>query len=146
MMKTKDKYNSLGKLIVKKLRDETYDNYKKEIDNSKSLSVEEYYQLPRNIEYDKNLQNIEDERFEFFKSLNEKQKEQLDKLILKTLDETAFNILREIEDGHSLGESISLKFNNTSIDDVYDEFLSGTFYGEYFLWLKSFSDFGEYQY
>lgn len=146
MMKAKDKYNSLGKLIVKKLRDETYDNYKKEIDNSKSLSVEEYYQLPRNTEYDKNLQNIEDERFEFFKSLNEKQKEQLDKLILKTLDETAFNILREIEDGHSLGESISLKFNNTCIDDIYDEFLSGTFYGEYFLWLKSFSDFGEYQY
>jgi len=145
-MSVKENYNKLGKILVKKLRDENYSNYIENINNAKSITREEYYKTPRNPNYDKEFQKIEDERFDFFCSLNDKQKEQLDKLILKMLDEVAFNILREIEEGHIMEDSISLTYNGKNIDEVYNEFLSGTFFGEYFLWIESFSKYGKFQY
>ena len=139
-------YNKFGEKIVEKLRDENYLNYLKNSESARKLTLKEYYDLPRNENYDKKLQKIDDDRFEFINSLNNKQKEQLDKLILKTLDETSFNFLREIEDSFHYNESIGLIYQGKSIDDIYNYFLSGTFFGEYFLWIEKFSKYGEYQY
>ncbi len=144
-MSIQEKYNTFGKKLVKKLRDENYNSYLEQNKLAKKISLREYYNLPRNDEYDVKLQKIDDERFEFINSLNDKQKEQLDKLILKTLDETAFNFLREIEEDFFDNESIGLIFQGNSIEDIYNEFLSGTFFGEYFLWLDKFSKYGNYQ-
>ncbi len=142
----KNKYESFGKTLVKKLRDENYNSYLKQTDLARKISLKEYFDLPRNEEYDPKLQKIDDERFEFINGLNDKQKEQLDKLILKMLDETAFNFLREIEESYHFKESICLVFEGNSVGSIYNEFLSGTFFGEYFLWINQFSEYGEYQY
>ncbi len=139
-------YVDFGRLIVKKLRDEVYNNYKINTKEINDLNTEDYYENQKNREYDEKYRKIDDERFEFIKGLNKEQKIQLDKIILKTLDEVAFNFLREVEEGYNLGNSISLKFKEKEVDDIHKEFSSGTFFGEYFVWLKLFSDFGEYQY
>ena len=140
------KYNDFGKAIIEKLRDENFSNYLKSTELARKITKEDYYNLERNKNYDSNLQKIDDERFEFINSLDDNQKEQLDRLILKTLDATAFNFLREVEESFHFNESIGLIFKGKSIEDIYDEFLSGTFFGEYFLWINKFSKYGEYQY
>ncbi|WP_428743085.1 hypothetical protein [Tenacibaculum sp.] len=140
------KYNDFGKIIIEKLRDENFFNYLKSIELARKITKEDYSNLERNKNYEPSLQKIDDERFEFINSLDDNQKEQLDKLILKTLDGTAFNFLREIEENFHFNESIGLIFKGKPIEDIYDEFLSGTFFGEYFLWVNKFSKYGEYQY
>ncbi|WP_417786037.1 hypothetical protein [Tenacibaculum sp.] len=140
------KYKKFGEIIIKKFRDENYANYLKSTEQARKITINEYYNLKRNENYDSNLQKIEDERFEFINSLSGTQKEQLDKLILKTLDDTAFNFLREIEEDFHFNESVGLIFKGKSIEDIYDEFLSGTFFGEYFLWINKFSKYGDFQY
>ncbi len=145
-MSIEGKYKKLGKILVEKLRDENFKNYLEQSNYAKSLSLKEYFDLPRNSEYDPELQKIDDERFEFLNSLNNKQTEQLDKLILKTLDESAFNFLREVEERLIDNKGLGLIFEGDSIEDVYEEFLSGTFFGEYFLWVTNYSKYGEYQY
>jgi len=57
----------------------------------------------------------------------------------------AFNFLREIEEGLCSEKSIGFIFEEKPIGELYDEFLSGTFFGEYFLWLEKFSIHGAYQ-
>lgn len=141
-----EKYKKFGEIIIKKFRDENYANYLKSTEQARKITIKEYYNLKRNENYDSNLQKIEDERFEFINSLSDTQKEQLDKLILKTLDDTAFNFLREIEGDFHFNESIGLIFKGKSIEDIYDEFLSGTFFGEYFLWINKYSKYGDFQY
>ena len=44
------------------------------------------------------FQKLNDERFEFFNSLTEKQTETLNRIVLNILDSTAFNFLREVEE------------------------------------------------
>ena len=144
-MSAQKKHDDFGRKIVEKLRDENYDNYLNQADSARKISLKEYHDLPKNEEYDPNLKKIEDERFEFINGLSDKQKEQLDKLILQTLDATAFNFLREIEEGLHDNKSIGLTFQGSSIAEIYNEFLSGTFFGEYFLWLEKFSKHGEFQ-
>jgi len=85
-MKDNKKYEKFGRLIVSKLRDEVYSNYLEESTNTRLTSKVAYYKKDRNPNYDSDFQKTDDERFEFFNSLNENQKEQLDKLILKTID------------------------------------------------------------
>lgn len=140
------KHESLGKVIIKKLRDENYESYLDNNELARKITTKEYYKLPRNENYDKDLQKIEDERFEFINSLSDEQKKQLDRLILKVLDETSFNFLREIEENFHSKESIGLTYQGKSIEDIYNHFLSGTFFGEYFLWIEKFSKYDKYQY
>lgn len=145
-MSTQKDYENFGKILVKKLRDENYSNYLKQSNSARSITLNEYYSLPKNSEYDPKLQKIDDDRFEFMNSLNDKQKEQLDKLILKTLDEASFNFLREVEESFYDNKSIGLTYKGNLVEDIYNEFLSGTFFGEYFIWINKFSKYGEYQY
>tara|TARA_R110001583_G_scaffold60219_13_gene179047 strand:- start:1335 stop:1772 length:438 start_codon:yes stop_codon:yes gene_type:complete len=145
-MSIQNKYNEFGKKIVEKLRDENYKSYLKQNKLPREISLEEYYKLPRNNEYDPSLQKIDDERFEFINSLSNKQKAQLDKLILKTLDESAYNLLRTIEEDFFTKKSIGLTYEGKSLEEIYGEFLSGSFFGEYFLWIGKFSGYGGYQY
>lgn len=71
---------------------------KKDEDFAKSMTSEEYYKLPRNPHLDKEIQKLNDERFDFYNSLNEKQIEALNKIVLNVIDSTAFNFLRELEE------------------------------------------------
>ncbi len=145
-MKTTDDYKNLGRTIVKKLRDENFQTYLDYKEYTSSMTLDDYKDLPKNPEYDSELQKLEDDRFNFFNSLDEQQKKQLDQLILSILDATAFNFLRTIEENQAGNEGIGLIFDKKDIRQIYFEFLSGTYYGEYFLWLKKFSKFGQYQY
>ncbi len=139
-------YNDLGKIIIEKFRDESFKQYLMLKDYSKSISKEEYYELPRNPNIDIELQKNEDERFEFLISLNDKQIEYLDKLVLMILDFTSFNILREIEENLDENESLGLTINGNKVENISNELLSGTLFGEYFLWIDKNSKYGKYQY
>ena len=109
------------------------------------MTLEAYNNLPKNPNIDKNIQKNIDDNFKFLNSLNLFQKEQLNKLILKTLDETAFIFLREIEEGLIDDDSIGLIYKGKEISSIYNEFLSGTFFGEYFLWAENYSLYGKVQ-
>ena len=134
-----------AKIIIKKLRDENFKYYLDLKKRAGSMSLEEYYKLPRNPNYVPELQKIDDERFEFLNSLDETQKKALDKLMLNSLDSTAFNFLREIEENLNKEKSIGLTINGKKIEEYTKQLLSGTLFGEYFIWCENFSDFGEFQ-
>ena len=145
-MKFSKNYKELGEIIVKKLRDENFDYYIKNKDFGKSMSAKEYSELSKNPNLAPELQKLKDERFEFFNNLNEKQIETLNRLILNILDSTAFNFLREIEENLDYNESIGLTMNGEKVEEIIPEFLSGTLFGEYFLWIEKNSKFGGFQY
>ncbi|WP_312090659.1 hypothetical protein [Chryseobacterium sp.] len=137
--------DELGKIIIKKLRDENFEYYLSQRKKAESMTLEDYYKLPRNPNYAPELQKIDDERFELLNSLNENQKHKFDKLILNILDFTAFNFLREIEENLDNENGIGLTINGKKIEEINQDFLSGTLFGEYFLWCQNCSEFGEYQ-
>lgn len=138
-------YKEIGEIIVKKLRDENFEYYIKNRDFGKSMSEKEYSELSRNPNLAPELQQLKDERFDFFNSLNEKQIGILNRLILNILDSTAFNFLREIEENLDYNKSIGLTVNGEKIEEIMPEFLSGTLFGEYFLWTEKNSKFGRFQ-
>ena len=144
-MKQSKNYSDFGKKIVEKLRDENFRNYKLFLDYSKSMTLEDYNNLYKNPNMDKSIQENIDNSFMFLNSLNSFQTGQLSKLILKTLDETALSFLREIEEGLFDNNSIGLVYKGENINDIYNEFLSGTFFGEYFLWTENYSLYGKIQ-
>ena len=43
------------------------------------------------------------------------------------------------------GDSIGLIYKGKEISSIYNEFLSGTFFGEYFLWAENYSLYGKVQ-
>ena len=134
-----------AKIIIKKLRDENFKCYLDLRNRASSMSLEEYYKLPRNPNYAPELQKIDDERFELLNSLSETQKRALDKLMLNSLDSSAFNFLREIEENLNEEKSVGLTINGEKIEEYTKQLLSGTLFGEYFIWCEKFSDFGEFQ-
>lgn len=144
-MEHSDKYKKLGKILTQKLRDENYQAYLERKEYAKSISIEEYKQLPRNQNRDPEFQKLDDERFEFLNSLNSKQLETLDKLILNLIDDTAFNFLREIEENLNEKERIGMTIEGEKVETISSEFLSGTMFGEYFLWIEENSKYGKYQ-
>ena len=102
-----------------------------------------------NYQKKKNLlpefQKLNDERFEFFNSLTEKQTETLNRIVLNILDSTAFNFLREVEENLDENKSIGMTINGKKVENISSELLSGTLFGEYFLWVEKNSKFGEFQ-
>ena len=140
-----ENYKELGKLLVQKMRDENYSSYLQIRDNAKSKTKEQYYSESRNPNLDKELQKLADDRFELLNSLAPKHQATLDKLILNILDSTAFNFLREIEENLDKESSIGLTINGKPIETIQTELLSGTLFGEYFLWTEKNSNHGEFQ-
>ena len=138
-------YKELGEIVVKKLRDENFDNYVKNRDFGKSMSDKEYSESARNPNLAPELQQLKDERFEFFNGLNEKQTDVLNRLILNLLDSTAFNFLREVEENLDNNESVGMTINGNKVETIASELLSGTLFGEYFLWTEKNSKFGGFQ-
>jgi transcription termination factor NusB len=140
------KLEKFAEIIIKKLRDENYEFYLSQRNYSQSMTLDEYYQKLINPNYDPDSQKTDDERFEFLNSLTSKQIEQLDKLIISILDSTAFNFLREVEENLMEDKSIGLTIENQNIEQLTKDLLSGTLFGEYFLWCEQTSKFGKYQY
>ena len=83
-------HKKLAKTIVAKLRDENYDSYIKTKEHARSMSLTEYENTPKNPNLGPELQKLRDERFKFLNSLSEEQIKALDKLVLSSLDNTAF--------------------------------------------------------
>jgi hypothetical protein len=138
-------YKEIGEIIVKKLRDENFEFYEKSRDYGKSMSTNEYSELPKNKNLLPEFQKLNDERFEFFNSLTKKQTETLNRIVLNILDSTAFNFLREVEENLDENESIGMTINGKNVENISSELLSGTLFGEYFLWVEKNSKFGEFQ-
>jgi hypothetical protein len=138
-------YIELGEIIVKKMRDENFENYIRIRDYGNSMSLKQYSELPKNPNLAPELQKLNDERFEFFSCLNEMQTEILNRIILNILDSSSFNFLREIEENLEENNSIGLTINGEKVENITTEFLSGTLFGEYFLWTEKNSKFGEFQ-
>lgn len=144
-MEFSENYVEFGKKIIRSLRDNTYKNYEQLLNYSQSMTLDEYKNLPKNPNIDEKIQENIDDSFKFLNSLNSFQTKQLSKLILKTLDDTAFIFLREIEEGLIDNDSIGLTYKGKDIKHIYNEFLSGTFFGEYFLWAENYSLYGKVQ-
>jgi hypothetical protein len=77
--------------------------------------------------------------------LNEEQLEILDRMMLNLIDNTAFNFLREVEENLDEDESIGLTINGVTVEEITQEFLSGTMFGEYFLWIEKNNKYGKFQ-
>lgn len=138
-------YNALGKILVQKLRDENYEYYLQMKEQAQSKTSEEYYNEPRNTNLDNVTQSLMDERFDLLNSLESKHIKTLDRLILNILDSTAFNMLREVEENLHEDKSLGLSINGEPVETLQMELLSGTLFGEYFLWLEKNSKHGEFQ-
>lgn len=137
-------YKELAKIIVGKFRDENFKVYKEYQTYCLQTSNEEFRKNSNPNKAQEFLEN-ESERFELYNSLNPDQLKVLDKLILNTLDHTAFNVLREIEEKLETNEGIGLTVNGKRIEEFNNEFLSGTCFGEYFKWIEDESEFGNFQ-
>jgi hypothetical protein len=144
-MKFSTNYIELGEIIVKKMRDENFENYIRLRDYGKSMSTKQYSELIKNPNLAPELQKLKDERFEFFNSLNERQTEILNRIILNLLDFSSFSFLKEIEENLEENNSIGLTINGEKVENISSEFLSGTLFGEYFLWIEKNSKYGEFQ-
>ena len=72
-MELSDKYKKLGQILTQKLRDENYEVYLERKKYAKSMSIEEYKQLPINSNYAPEFQKLDDERFKALNSFNEEQ-------------------------------------------------------------------------
>lgn len=137
-------YNDLAKTVVEKFRDENFKIYKEYQTYCLETTKEEFH---KNINPNKAKEflNNEKERYELYNSLNSIQLKTLDRLVLNTLDHSAFNVLREVEEKLETDEGIGLSINGKSIEKINHEFLSGSCFGEYFKWLEDRSEFGNYQ-
>lgn len=135
-------YEEFGQVIVRKLRDENYAYYEYLREFGRSMTLEEFAKAPKKRQLAADLQQLEDERFEFFNGLNPSQLEVLNRLILHLLDGTAFNFLREVEENLDQKTSIGMTINGEKIEHLSSELLSGTLFGEYFLWLEKYSKYG----
>ncbi|WP_109436995.1 MULTISPECIES: hypothetical protein [Aquimarina] len=144
-MENSKNYKELAEIIVRKLRDENFETFSKSMDFAKSISSEKYWKKPRNPNLDKELQKLQDERFDFLNRLSQKDSEILKRIILSVLDSSAFNFLREIEENLEENESIGLTINGEKVENITTELFSGTLFGEYFLWLEKNSKYGEFQ-
>ena len=67
-------------------------------------------------------------------------------MILSTLDLTTFNFLREVQENLFEDNSIGLTIESQKIEELTKHLLSGTLFGEYFLWCEQKSKFGKYQF
>lgn len=143
-MERSEKHHQLGKRIVEKLRDENFDDFQNSMELASSITYEEYMDQPKNPNLDPQYQAAADARFKFLNGLNPEQSRELDKLILNILDRTAFNFLREVEENLDENEGLGLTIQGEKVDDLSDELLSGTFFGEYLLWIDSYSKHGEF--
>lgn len=140
-------HKKLAEIMVAKLRDENYDSYIKTKEHARSMSLTEYENTKKNPNLDQDLQKLRDERFKFLNSLNEEQIKVLDRLILGSLDNTAFNFLREMEENlcQCEGRPVGLTIDGKNLESIQDELLSGTLFGEYFLWVEENSKYGPFQ-
>ncbi|ARV14019.1 hypothetical protein BTO07_02140 [Polaribacter sp. SA4-12] len=82
------------------------------------MSITEYSNLQKNKNLLSEFQKLNDERFEFFNSLTEKQTKTLDRIILNILDSTAFNFLREIEESLDENKSVGMTINGNKIENI----------------------------
>ncbi|MCR9063828.1 MAG: hypothetical protein NXI00_07670 [Cytophagales bacterium] len=142
-MKFSKDYEDLAEIIVSKFRDENFKDYLEQKEYCLQTSKEEFVKLFENMAED--LAAIEKERFEFYNSLSTEQRDTLDKLILKSFDAAAFNVLREIEENLDEHKSIGLTINGKPVEQISNEFWSGTCFGEYLMWLEQKSNYGKYQ-
>lgn len=144
MEKSKN-HKEFAEIIVRKLRDENFEYFKENMDFAQKMSSEEYAKIARNPNLNPELQKLEDERFDFLNRLSKSDSEVLSRLILNLLDSTTFNFLREIEENLGEESSIGMTINGQNIENITNEFLSGTLFGEYFLWLDQYSKNGRFQ-
>ena len=141
----KNLHKKLAETIVSKLRDENFSSYLDAKEHARSITLNEYLSKPKKSGIDQNLEALQTERFMFLNGLTEEQLNALDKLILNLLDNSAFNFLREVEENICSQTSIGLTIENEKVENIQSEFLSGTLFGEYFLWVKEHSKFGTFQ-
>lgn len=138
-------HKKLAETVVSKLRDENYAGYLHLKNQACSVSPNDHFSDHTNSLTDDHLQKLHMERLNFIRSLNEEQLLALDKLVLNMLDNTAFNFLREIEENLHSDNSLGLTIANEKVETIQSEFLSGSLFGEYFLWIKEHSKYGTFQ-
>jgi|GEM_PF-2477972 len=132
-----------GRTITRIFRSDNYESYLTERNYHRSQGVEEL-RNKLSPHLDSATKNLMLQKSTFYNSLTIEQIQVLDKLVLGILDNTAFNVMRALDENNINESGISL-----TIDNVYVRELpligNGNLSGEYFDWVERFSKYGEFQ-
>lgn len=129
----------LGRFLVNGLREEPLGIYFALKENALKNAIPSHFS--------EELKSERLREYELFKSLDEKQLMLLDTLMKSIIDNTAFSILREIQE--AMDECVGKEKIKLTIDGQKStslDLLSGTLFGEYLLWVDKFSKYGEVKY
>lgn len=135
----------LVELVIKKLRDESFDSYLAQRKKLTYSNIDDYFKTLKNPNLSQDLQKIEDDRVNLFSKLTSQDFSILDKLVLSIIDDLLFNLLREFDETDSNSFDVFIK--SKSLETLRKELIgNGNFTGDFFTWTERFSKFGEIQF
>lgn len=127
-----------GKLVMTKCRDEIMDGH-----NGFKSSDYNFENVG-----DEQLRQTEIERKKLLDSLTPDQIRTLDKLLLSTIDNFAFCLLREFQENKNAryhSDSFDIVINGKTTLQMEKDLISGNLFGDYFTWIEQNSRYGGFQ-
>lgn len=131
---------NFGRAVTKIFRNDIFEDYILERDRYKNPN----FISTINPNLDESLKSIIIEKANFYTSLSDEQIEVLNKIILGTIDNIAFNVLRALDENDIDESGILLTVENKDVRDL-PMIGNGNLSGEYFDWIDRFSKYGKYQ-
>ncbi len=128
-----------GELVMAKCRDEIMDGQ----NQFKHLDYKSFEKLG-----DEQLKQTLIERKQLLDSLTPEQIKILDKIILSTVDNFAFCLLREFQERKDKSynkDSFDIVINGKASFEMENDLVSGNLFGDYFTWVEKSSKYGPFQ-
>jgi len=133
----------LGRMVVAQMRDEPYDSYIREKNEILKTGYKKYVKS-LNPHRDPGYNKLDKERAELFGELSPKQRDALDRLMLRQLDSVAFNTMKFWDENNA--ENSGMQFTVDGKDVVNLPMVgNGNLSGEYLDWIERFSKYGTFQ-
>ncbi|WP_255038568.1 hypothetical protein [Lacihabitans soyangensis] len=135
----------LVELIIKKLRDETFQSYITEREKLAFFNKDEDFKKTKNRSINSDLNKLEEDKSNLFSNLSSQELKLLDKLVLNVIDNLLFNLLREFDEVNTNNWSLHIESKN--IETLRNELIgNGNFTGDFFTWASRFSKFGDIEF
>jgi hypothetical protein len=132
----------LVELIIKKLRDETFQSYITQRERLSFFKNDEDFKKIKNPSINKDLLKLEEDTSNLLSNLPSQELKPLDKLVLSVIDNLIFNLLREFDEVNTNNWSLHIESKN--IETLRSELIgNGNFTGDFFTWAARFSKFGD---
>lgn len=134
---------NFGRTITRLFRNEIFENYLSEKENYRITDIE-YFKNNLNPNFDELTKKTMLEKAIFYSTLTEDQLNTLDKIILGQIDNTAFNVLRGLDENKEEESGILLTVDHLDVR-LLPLIGNGNLSGEYFDWVERFSKYGKFQ-